>query len=53
VTICTDNRLVSQTTVTNEYKLAVSQFGLNVKQLKDIVLGGFKRSFFPVRLLAD
>jgi adenosine deaminase len=46
-TICTDNRLVSQTTVTDELKKAVDAFDITAKELKDIVIYGFKRSFFP------
>ena len=46
-TICTDNRLVSNTTVTNEYRLAVDNFEIPLKRLKDIVAYGFKKSFFP------
>lgn len=46
-TICTDNRLVSNTTVTNEYELAVNNFDLPIKRLKDIVAYGFKKSFYP------
>jgi adenosine deaminase len=47
VTICTDNRLMSNTTVIREYKLAVENFNIPPKRLKDIVIYGFKRSFFP------
>lgn len=46
-TICTDNRLVSRTTVTDEIMLAVEAFNLNMKQLVDITAYGFKRSFYP------
>ncbi len=46
-TLCTDNRLVSNTTVTNEYTLAVEKLGLTPKDLKSIAVYGFKRSFFP------
>jgi adenosine deaminase len=46
-TICTDNRLVSNTTVTKEYELAVNNFSIELKQLQDIVAYGFKRSFYP------
>ena len=46
-TICTDNRLVSNTTVTNEYRLAVDNFDIPLKRLKDIVAYGFKKSFYP------
>ena len=47
VTICTDNRLVSNTTVSKEYRLAIDNFALTLKQLRDIALSGFKRCFFP------
>jgi len=46
-TICTDNRLVSDTTVTDEYKLALNNFEIPYKRLKDIVAYGFKKSFYP------
>lgn len=46
ITICTDNRLVSNTTITNEIKLALENFDINKKQLKNIIIYGFKRSFF-------
>mmetsp|Transcript_29374 Transcript_29374/g.68117 ORF Transcript_29374/g.68117 Transcript_29374/m.68117 type:complete len:435 (+) Transcript_29374:29-1333(+) len=47
ICICTDNRLVSDTTVTRELELAVKAFQLTPKQLKDITLAGFKGAFFP------
>ncbi len=46
-TICTDNRTVSNTTVTDEIFKAVQTFNLTARQLKNIVAYGFKRSFFP------
>jgi adenosine deaminase len=46
-TLCTDNRLVSNTTVSNEIQRAVESFGLTDRELLDILLYGFKRSFFP------
>lgn len=45
-TLCTDNRLVSHTTVTDEVELALNTFNMDPHQLKDIVVYGFKRSFF-------
>ncbi len=47
VTLCTDNRLVSRTTVTDEFMKAVKTFPFTPKSLKDILTYGFKRSFFP------
>lgn len=47
LSLCTDNRLVSNTTVSREYQLAVDNFEIPLKQLKDIVAYGFKRAFYP------
>jgi adenosine deaminase len=47
VTMCTDNRLVSNTTVSNEYGLLLNNFEVPMKHLKDIVAYGFKKSFYP------
>jgi len=46
-TFCTDNRLVSRTTVSAEIHKAVEAFKLEPRQLKDLLVYGFKRSFFP------
>lgn len=46
-TFCTDNRLVSNTTVTNEITRAVESFGLSDREVRDCLIYGFKRSFFP------
>lgn len=46
VALCTDNRLVSDTSIVKELKLAINTFGITLKQLRDIVITGFKRSFF-------
>lgn len=46
-TICTDNRTVSNTTVTKELRLAVDKLGITRQDLKSIIIYGFKRSFFP------
>ncbi|MCC5826366.1 adenosine deaminase family protein [Alkalimonas sp.] len=45
--ICTDNRLVSNTTLSDEYKLALDHFDIPFKRLKDMVAYGFKKNFFP------
>ncbi|MBN1283536.1 MAG: adenosine deaminase family protein [Proteobacteria bacterium] len=47
VTFCTDNRLISNTTVTKEIELAVTNFEIAPKALKDLIVYGFKRSFYP------
>jgi adenosine deaminase len=47
VSLCTDNRLVSRTTVTDEVMKAVETFDLTPRGLKEVLTYGFKRSFFP------
>lgn len=47
VTLCTDNRLVSRTTMTDEVEKAVAAFQIDPRGLKDVLIYGFKRSFFP------
>lgn len=46
-TLCTDNRLVSRTSVTRELALALEHFPHSAKDLKNLIIYGFKRSFFP------
>jgi len=47
LSLCTDNRLVSNTTVTRELQLAVDELDLSPRQLRNVVIAGFKGSFFP------
>ncbi len=47
VSLCTDNRLVSRTTITDEVVKAVETFRLKPRELQDVLMYGFKRSFFP------
>ena len=46
-TLCTDNRTVSKTSMTKETRLAMQNFNLEGKALKNLLIYGFKRSFFP------
>lgn len=46
-TLCTDNRLVSHTSVTNEIRLAMDGLQLSTHALRDLIIYGFKRSFYP------
>lgn len=49
VTINTDNRLISNTTITKELHLAARYANLNMEELKTIILAGFKSAFMPMR----
>ncbi len=46
-TLCTDNRLVSHTSVTHEIELAMNELELSTQALRDLIIYGFKRSFYP------
>jgi len=45
--ICTDNRTVSRTTMSKELLLAYENFNLSLKNIKDLMIYGFKRNFYP------
>jgi adenosine deaminase len=47
VSICTDNRLMSNTSVTNELRLAIDKLKMTPRELRNVVIAGFKGSFFP------
>ncbi len=49
VTINTDNRLVSDTTVTKELYLAAKHLNLTLDDIKSIIIDGFKSAFLPNR----
>jgi len=47
VTINTDNRLITDTSVSKELWLVHSQMGVPFRDVKSMVLSGFKSSFLP------
>lgn len=49
VTINTDNRTISDTTVTDEYMLAINELKLDYATIKDVILNGFKSAFVPYK----
>lgn len=49
LTINTDNRLISNTTVTKELAKAARYAQLNMNDVKTLVVGGFKSAFLPMR----
>ncbi|HVP15193.1 MAG TPA: adenosine deaminase [Terriglobales bacterium] len=52
VTVNTDNRLMSATTVTDEILLAARAFRLSPYEVKRIIINGFKSSFLPYAIKA-
>ncbi|HWE30813.1 MAG TPA: adenosine deaminase [Polyangia bacterium] len=53
VTINTDNRLVTDTTVSKELLLAHQQYGFSLDDIKELIIGGFKSAFLPYREKSD
>jgi adenosine deaminase len=49
VTINTDNRLMTDTSVTKELWLAHEKLGFTLEELKQIIIMGFKAAFVPLR----
>jgi adenosine deaminase len=49
VTLNTDNRLISNTTLTNEYLLAHKYYNFGVRDFKEIIIHGLKSAFLPHR----
>ena len=49
VTINTDNRLISQTTISKELHLAAKYADWNMADLKNVIVSGFKSAFLPMR----
>jgi adenosine deaminase len=53
VTINTDNRLITDTTVSKELWLCHKTYGFNLDDLKQLIISGFKSAFLPYREKAD
>ncbi len=49
VTLNTDNRLMSNTNVTHEFMLGVEHCKLDVHDIEDIIIYGFKSAFLPLK----
>jgi adenosine deaminase len=49
VTINTDNRLISNTTMTKELHLAALHANWDMNDLKNVIIAGFKSAFLPMR----
>jgi adenosine deaminase len=53
VTINTDNRLVTDTTVSKEMLLIHQSYGFQLDDIKELIISGFKSAFLPYREKAD
>jgi adenosine deaminase len=53
VTINTDNRLITDTTVSKELWHCHKAYGFSLADIKEIIVGGFKSAFLPYREKAD
>jgi adenosine deaminase len=53
VTINTDNRLVTDTTISKELLLCHQHYGFDLDDIKEILISGFKSAFLPYREKAD
>ena len=49
MTVNTDNRLITDTTVSKELWLAHTRCGIPAHALREIVLNGFRHAFLPHR----
>ena len=47
VTVNTDNRMVTRTTVSEEYKVLHDELGFTLEEIKDLIIMGFKSAFLP------
>lgn len=47
IALCTDNRAISRTTITDEYASIIDLYNVSESELKRLVIGGFKSSFYP------
>jgi adenosine deaminase len=53
VTVNTDNRLVTDTTVSRELYLCHTQLGMSLNDIKHVILNGFKAAFLPFHQRQD
>ncbi len=53
VTLNTDNRLITDTTMTDEYYTAFKQFGMRPREVVDLVMNGVKSAFIPYEIKRD
>ena len=49
VTINTDNRMISDTNITDEFMIGINEFGLSYEEVKNIIINGYKSAFIPYK----
>ncbi len=49
VTMNTDNRMISDTTMTDEFMLAINELNLSYQEIKNIIINGYKSAFIPYK----
>jgi len=50
VTVNTDNRMVTRTSVSQEYQILHDVLGFTLEEIKDVIIMGFKSAFLPYEL---
>jgi len=50
VTVNTDNRMVTRTSVSQEYQVLHDVLGFTLEEIKDVIIMGFKSAFLPYEL---
>ena len=53
MTVNTDNRLITDTTVSKELWLCHQHYGWALDTIKEVIIAGFKSAFLPYREKAD
>ena len=53
VTINTDNRLITNTTVSRELYICHTMYGFTLDDMKELIISGWKSAFLPYREKAD
>lgn len=48
VTLNTDNRLISNANLTDEYMLAIEKLGFTAREIQYLIVNGFKSAFLPL-----
>lgn len=48
ITVNTDNRLVSDTTMTREFEICANHLDFNAEDIRQLVINGFKSAFLPL-----